>query len=956
MTDVFRDVHRSNPEAAYRLVEGMAALPEVGSNFLGFRLLQELGRGAFARVFLAEQDELAQRWVVLKVTTQLMGEPQTLAQLQHTNIVPVYSLHQADPLYALCMPWLGGTTLADVFHGIEGLEVMPHSGKTLVSTLRDHLAATQRTRSSRPGSGGTWSDDPNRCRTGASIPSRSPAGTETASPPGEPGSSEPSRREVGTPGLTPTILENLERLTYVEAVLWIGARLAAGLEHAHERGILHRDLKPANILLTDDGQPMLLDFNLSQDTRIQTSASVAQIGGTLPYMAPEHLDTYRGGKQPVDARSDLYALGIILYELLTGQYPFPRHHGPGHAILTQMLEDRLGPAPRVRPLNAAVSPAAESIVRHCLHPDPDRRYQSAGELREDLERQLAHEPLRHAPEPSPRERVHKWLRRHPRLTSILASSTTVAVLTGVLILALIGALATHQNQVARAEARERRDTFLNESRKVQFLLNSRRPTARALDEGSQLCLAALERYRVLEGEGWQDHPAVRHLPAEERARLRGEVGELLWLLGRASLFRAENEDDSERRGEALRFALRVNELAGACGAGEPTRALTLQKADLLELQGKKSEAKELRRSARDIPLHSTRDHFLTALASFDQQETDQAAELLQAAVRQDPKDFWAWFLLANCHDKAERSADALACYTACIALWPDCHRCYFNRALVYLRDKRFRDARADLNEAIRLEPKLADLYVHRAMAAEGLRDSRAAERDLTQALELGTPETRVYFMRAVVRGKAGDAKGAAADRAEGVRREPSDEISWVARGLARMNTDPRGALADFDEALRCNKHYLPALQNKAAVLSDGLHRDEEAVRVLDRAIALHPYFVPARIGRGVLLARLGRRQAAHEDARWSLAHDATPVTCYQAANIFALTSVKEADDHREVYPLLARALRGGFGLDLLDKDSDFDPVRNQPEFKRLAEGAKSLRVVSGRAALNPSDK
>src|SRR5260221_1184798 len=111
--------------------------------------------------------------------------------------------------------------------------------------------------------------------------------------------------------------EMLAGMSYVEAILWIGARLADGLGHAHQRGILHRDLKPANILLTDEGQPMLLDFNLSEDTKRHPTASAAQVGGTLPYMAPEHLEAFQGGARPVDARSDLYSLGIILYQLLT---------------------------------------------------------------------------------------------------------------------------------------------------------------------------------------------------------------------------------------------------------------------------------------------------------------------------------------------------------------------------------------------------------------------------------------------------------------------------------------------------------------------------------------------------------------------------------------------------------------------------------------------------------------
>src|SRR5207247_8782205 len=102
----------------------------------------------------------------------------------------------------------------------------------------------------------------------------------------------------------------------------LGSCLADGLAHAHERGILHRDLKPANVLLTDEGQPMLLDFNLAEDTKLRGSAAAALLGGTLPYMAPEHLEAFQNGKREVDPRSDVYALGILLYELLAGRFPF----------------------------------------------------------------------------------------------------------------------------------------------------------------------------------------------------------------------------------------------------------------------------------------------------------------------------------------------------------------------------------------------------------------------------------------------------------------------------------------------------------------------------------------------------------------------------------------------------------------------------------------------------------
>ena len=126
----------------------------------------------------------------------------------------------------------------------------------------------------------------------------------------------------------------------------MAARVADGLAHAHERGILHRDLKPANILLSDDGEPLLLDFNLAADTKLRGTVSAALIGGTLPYMAPEHLRALRGEERVIDARCDLYSLGVILFELLTGNHPFKTPQGSVHEILPPMIAERLGPLPR----------------------------------------------------------------------------------------------------------------------------------------------------------------------------------------------------------------------------------------------------------------------------------------------------------------------------------------------------------------------------------------------------------------------------------------------------------------------------------------------------------------------------------------------------------------------------------------------------------------------------------
>ncbi|HKA05779.1 MAG TPA: serine/threonine-protein kinase, partial [Gemmataceae bacterium] len=213
---------------------------QLGDNFLGFNLVRELGRGAFARVFLAHQADLADRPVALKISAVLAGEVRTLARLQHTNIVPVYSVHQSGRFQAVCMPFFGGTTLAAALSDFVTTSRIP-SGRAIADAVRMQ---------------------------------RDPSG-----------------------GLSSSALAFLESASHVDATLWIGERLADALAHAHERGVIHRDIKPANVLISDDGQPMLLDFNLAQD---ENEADRARVGGTFPYMAPEQMAAFAGGPRRVD--------------------------------------------------------------------------------------------------------------------------------------------------------------------------------------------------------------------------------------------------------------------------------------------------------------------------------------------------------------------------------------------------------------------------------------------------------------------------------------------------------------------------------------------------------------------------------------------------------------------------------------------------------------------------------
>src|SRR5262249_38105308 len=160
---------------------------------------------------------------------------------------------------------------------------------------------------------------------------------------------------------------------------------------------------------------------------------------------------------------------------------------------------------------------------------------------------------------------------------------------------------------------------------------------------------------------------------------------------------------------------------------------------------------------------------------------------------------------------------------------------------------------AEFGEALRLRPGFNNARIDRALARLALKDYRGADSDLTAALASGAAPTRVYFIRAHVRRLAGDVKGAAADRAEGLKREPTREQRRVGRGVARLaNHQPKEALSDFDSALALNPRCLAALEDRAAVLADLPGRTAEAVQALDRAVEYYPAYGQARAGRGVL--------------------------------------------------------------------------------------------------------
>ena len=877
--------------------------PRVGDTVAGFKIVGELGRGAFARVYLAQQEALAGRPVALKVTLRPTREAERLARLQHTNVVPVYSVHAAGPAQIICMPFLGRTTLADLIRAYRAEHPSRCSGRKSTS-----LRAAGRTTAfdSRKSHLGARSGTDSTVRSGTH---RTPVWTWAADTPPP---------IIGDP----------------RAVLEVVAQLASGLSHAHERGILHLDLKPANVLLADTGEPMLLDFNLSFDA---AGPNRELVGGTMPYMAIEQLRDMRDrGKGVIDTRTDLYSLGVMAFEMLTGTVPFPTTSKEMREIDKLVEAKRAGP-PALRALNPAVTPAVEAIVRKLLAPDPDDRYQSADDLRTDVERQLNDLPLRHARESSARERFRKWRRRNPGVLVRLLAACLIGLTIG------LGAVA-HRQQQATA-----RTAAVEQARAVRTGLDTVRldlvlpddPKARA--RGVERANAVLALYGLPGDSNWRKRADVRLLPEAERTALAGDLGELLILLAHTKWQAAEALPESERRAAAAE-AWKLNVAARTCFPADAVpHALDRQTSALAPAVGEQVPVPAI--VPNDQP-SDPRHLFLDAADALAHGRYAVAIPVLDRVVSAQPSHAAAQFCLAYCRQQAGQYQRALERYDAARVLLPADPRPAYYRGQIYCVTKKPAQAEIEFTKAIELAPESGEAYRHRAVARfrlatkENREKLAEAEADLNAALKHGAPALFVHLVRERVRAARGDTAGAAADREAAKGVDPKSEMDFFVRGWSRMESDPAGALADLKKAASINPRSLIALQNQVHVLADKLKDNDSALAVATKTAELYPEFAPAVAGRAVVLARLGQRDDAHKEiARARLLSEDAEVL-YHAACVYSITSTTYEGDRAKAVELLRQALREGYSdLSALGTDRDLDPLRGLKEFKELQQSA-----------------
>jgi tetratricopeptide (TPR) repeat protein len=529
--------------------------------------------------------------------------------------------------------------------------------------------------------------------------------------------------------------EVLAQSSYVDAVCRIGACLADALDYAHQRGLVHLDIKPSNILLAVDGQPMLLDFHLAQASLAAGAHAPDWLGGTPAYMSPEQAAAMAAASRgqplpaPVDGRADLYSLGVVLYEALSGERP---------ALPT--------PA-SLHKLNPRVPLGLSDIVHKCLAPRPQQRYADGAALADDLHRHVCHQPLRGVSNRSIAERWRKWRRRRPHQLKLVAMFTAVlaaAIAVGVVLwdrwnTQLDQARAALAEGMAHEEGRRFSEAAASFRRGLDLLENQPlaadlAPELRArlsdvvlAQKEAERALAAADFQRLadalrfLHGADWQSLPNGAALAERcaalwrKRAELLDRLGPqakndlldvvLLWTDVRLRLALPTEQEDVRR--DALVVLGQAEELLG------PSHVLYRQMELLAASLEKKEEAATAAAKAAARPPQTAWEHYIVGRQLLLSAGPDAAATLAHAAaaleesIRLQPHGLWPNYYFGQCAYRTGRHEEAIRAFSTCIGAAPEAAEWFACRALAHAALGNADLAVRDHAHARRLQPTAA---------------------------------------------------------------------------------------------------------------------------------------------------------------------------------------------------------------------------------------------------------
>jgi serine/threonine protein kinase len=888
-------VHAVSPGDAHEFESGLLFRGSVGQQDgeeIGqYHLRRELGRGSSARVFLAEEMDLENRLVVVKLTTRPTREPWLLARVSHAHIVEILSYAMVDDgdSQLICMPFLGGATLSAV------------------------LAHRRGDTGHRGGRGGLLRDLD-------AVAAPEFVGGNPASP----------AREL------------LGRLSESHAMAWITARLAEALDHAFAQRVIHGDLKPSNILVAADGTPMLLDFNLAQDWSLHGSQCPPEdLGGTLAYMAPERLRDIasagcghpEGPPQPglgggagclddVAHRGDIYALGMVLLEAITGASPPPtRHETRAQSNPRYTLRQRAAELAEFRERGAAaviraaeqdgrrsIPPALRAVLRRCLATQSAERYSRALELAEDLNRWRADRPLAYASEPFLISSVGRLLRRRSKLIVAAAIALVVS-------LATTAFLVSHSQATLAMLALHKLARNLDDLELPAFQLH--RPGNSQLQDPEDpqvlaTAIRALKDYDVLGNREWRQIPEVRNLPQQDREDLE------LFLMEQAFRFCKPLADRPRSLHDRQWGVMLVDSL----DTDPPLQALAELRLRFARELGRSADGRLLGESPRTIaarpgganrprapsPVSPCLDEYLLGVAAELEDHIDPAPMALlrveppaaagsavrpelneeplpasafpgagkalrhyQAVLTRNPASFWASYRAAVVCFTLRRWSEAASHLEHCARHRPENAILHGQLAACFSKLGLLDQAARECDRALELAPNLGEFYRSRAFIRARKGQTEGLEQDLDRFELLGRSLARTYFHSPPTQ-ELGDLRPADVASSQRILDLDSSPI-FVARPddpiiepdrLDRQELDTRAFLAmtisqagaDSQREGAASRQDSKASKQKAVAL---------AIRELDKVLAVEPGHLPARLIRMVQSLEDGRLSEARQD-------------------------------------------------------------------------------------------
>lgn len=693
--------------------------PRVGETLGEFYLLAELGRGALGRVYLATQNSLSNRPVVLKLACREAKEHLSLARLQHTHIMPLHFVQEFPErnLRALCEPYLGTTTLARLLDDMRGRPVNQRTGRDILDALDRAAQATPIT-----------------------LPAQGPA------------------RHL------------FETLSCAEAICWMGARLAEALHYAHERGLVHLDLKPANILVGVGAQPYILDFDMARNPIQQGDHQPQWLGGTPGYMSPEQQAAFRAVEQKlsvpmqIDGRSDIYSLAVVLREALGGKEAVDGGKSHLSVGLRDILRKCLQPDPEKRYASAAS--LAEDLNCHLNH-QPLRG--------------VGNRSLREAWTKWRRRKPHA-LPLMLVIATLVGVSLAAGWIGWRQFSdrrrAAERAMFEGSEQIRKGLYKDAEETLKNGHEMTENLpgmsplrqqLEQRLHLARRGQKAQELrTLADHLRFYFIDPDliSQRDHIldatcrsiwADRQLLVDSRQGLQGNVEEaiqedlrdvaILWMELRLRFAGKNRASDASR--EAMVILDEAEQLFG------PSRVLFLirqQQADALGL------ADEATRRATEADRHPPRtawDHIALARFHWRTEQWQKAEPHLQRALILQPLAFLPRLYEGVSAYRQKRYAQAIVAFSVCVGQSPR-EECFYLRALAFVGEQQYTQALADFDQAIHLNRTLGVASLQRGILNRRQKRYTEAMDDFQQAIKNGANPANTYFHKALLQLDMGD--------------------------------------------------------------------------------------------------------------------------------------------------------------------------------------------------------